>query len=443
MGVVYAAHHTFMDQRVALKLLLPEVLDGNDAVTRFMTEARHAAKIPGENVCRILDVGLLESGFPYMAMEYLQGWSLDTILAQRRTVQPVEAARWVLEALVAVAHAHARGIVHRDLKPSNLFLATADDGRSIVKVLDFGISKSSDSAAHNITSTRGMLGSPAYVAPEHLRNPKGLDPRADLWSLGVVLYELVSGAAPFDASSLGELFVAILEGEPEPLQRRRPDAPPGFCAVVHRCLTKRLDVRFQNAAELAAALAPFAGPEGPALADRVVKALVTNAGPRMTGSAEVSGSFQLPLAAPAPDPSVPTPPPIAGTTGGSPWAQSTDTSRKGRSVAVLAAIAATACAAFIVVVVALAVRRKPETVAPASSGVPVTVAAMPSSPPASDTQPIAPLASTVADPAPPPPQASSPPTNGAKLPAAAPFASTRRAPARPGKPSGGLSTSRD
>jgi serine/threonine-protein kinase len=449
MGVVYAAHHTFMDQRVALKLLLPEALTGTESITRFINEARHAAKIPGDNVCRILDVGLLESGLPYIAMEYLDGKSLEAIATERGTVDASDAARWTLEALVAVAHAHARGIIHRDLKPSNLFLAALEDGSRVVKVLDFGISKSTDSAQPNLTSTRGMVGSPAYIAPEQLRNAKQTDRRADIWSLGVVLYELVAGAAPFDGESIGELFSAILEREPVALATRAPALPAAFCEVVHRCLAKNRDVRFQDVAELAAALAPFAGPDGASLANRVRKALESR-GPRPSGQTLPDSTGPVPASAVpssvAASPGISTggapalAPPIAATTG-TPWSQSTST-RSTRNVAPLAAASVLAVAIVVGLLVAFSGGHKQTPAAAAGSGNGPPPAAV--APPAAveGRAGPAPAVSLVATE---PVLTVAVPTTTAPASAAAP----RRAPpagARPGgavKPASGLSTSRD
>jgi serine/threonine-protein kinase len=451
MGVVYGAHHTFMDQRVALKLLLPEALTGPESVTRFINEARHAAKIPGDNVCRILDVGLLEDGLPYIAMEYLEGKSLEAVAAERRTVDAVDAARWTLEVLVAVGHAHARGIVHRDLKPSNLFLATREDGSQVVKVLDFGISKSTDPAQPNLTSTRGMIGSPAYMAPEQLRNAKQADHRADIWSIGIVLYELVAGATPFEVETIGELFSAILERDPSPLATRAPAAPAAFCEVVHRCLVKNRDARFQDVAELAAALAPFAGPDGQSLADRVRKA-VGSRGARGSGQTLPDSTGPVPASAVpssaaasagastggarAPEP------PTAATTG-TPWSQSTSTGSS-RRVAPLAAVSLLAVAVVVGIVVAFSGGHKQAPAAAASSGngpPPATTV----TPPASvevRTGAVPAVSLVAAEPAPPVPA----PTASATVSPASPRRAPPPAGARPAgaaKPSSGLSTSRD
>jgi serine/threonine-protein kinase len=464
MGVVYAAHHTFMDQRVALKLLSSQALTSPDAAQRFLNEARNAAKIPGENVCRILDVGLLETGMPYIAMEYLEGRSLEAIAAERRFVDPKEVSRWVLEALQAVAHAHARGIIHRDLKPSNLLLAHREDGSTVVKVLDFGISKSLNTNQQALTTTRGFLGSPAYMAPEHIRSPRSVDARADIWSMGVVLYELTSGTPPYDGAELGELLAAILEREPAPLGSRRAELPPDFCDVVHRCLARNRDWRFQSVAELAAALAPYAGEEGAFLAERVRKALAT-AGDAKVRSSLADGSGSLPAvakgtgsgvhSAPAPHvssdarreaPAALAEPaaaaPIVATTGTALTQSAAQRIGKRRSVAWLAGVAGLLCGVAIAMTVAISARhRLAPPVAPASS-------VAPAPPPPAVPASVAPL---------PEEQPPAPAESAAPLPPLAPVASASHAPSvarpttpaprhppqRPGGKPTGLSTSRD
>ncbi len=260
MGVVYAAHHELLHQRVAIKLLLADASADDGTVTRFLNEARAAAKIPSEHVVRVLDVGLLEEGRPFLVMEYLEGHDLARVLRDRGRLTPREAVDYVLEAIEAVSQAHALGIVHRDLKPSNLFLTELADGTRAIKVLDFGIAKAfGDAAGANAAvTTQGLLGSPGYMAPEYVRSAKAFEPRSDMWALGVVLYELLSGTLPFRGDNVGEILVAILEKKPAPLAVIAPDLPPGLGSVVERCLRRKPQDRFADLAELAEALAPFA-----------------------------------------------------------------------------------------------------------------------------------------------------------------------------------------
>src|SRR4051812_27787936 len=188
MGVVLAAHHLHLDQRVAIKLLLPELVRDHEVVTRFLREGRAAAKIKSEHVVRVLDVATLESGEPYMIMEYLEGEDLGALLERTGRLPISRAVDVVLEACEALALAHASRIVHRDLKPSNLFLAKSGDEPECVKVLDFGISKlmtelgAGSQDGGGVTKSRSILGSPFYMSPEQLRASRDVDARADIWA---------------------------------------------------------------------------------------------------------------------------------------------------------------------------------------------------------------------------------------------------------------------
>ena len=185
MGAVFAAEHMLLNQRVAVKLLLGELVTSGEAQARFMNEARAAARIHGEHVARVLDIGQLPTGAPYMVLEYLEGADLAQIRQRRGTLTVPEVADYMLQALDALAQAHAAGIVHRDLKPANLFLAKRHDGTNVVKVLDFGISKNLTpfgSSPQGMTNTRAILGSPEYMSPEQLRTPRSVDARTDIWS---------------------------------------------------------------------------------------------------------------------------------------------------------------------------------------------------------------------------------------------------------------------
>jgi serine/threonine-protein kinase len=260
MGAVFAARHELLQKQVAIKLIAEEHAGTPEAVTRFFNEARAAAGIEGEHVARVLDVGQLENGPPFMAIELLDGADLARVLEERGPLPVHEVIDWVLQALEALAEAHSLGIVHRDLKPANLFLTRRRDGTTLVKVLDFGISKQPpvSSGSPSITATASLLGSPMYMAPEQLRSAKTVDARADIWAIGVVLYELLSGRLPFQAENVAELFVAVLERTPPALRTLRPDVPSGFEDVVARCLARDVGERFQNVVDLAEGLEPFA-----------------------------------------------------------------------------------------------------------------------------------------------------------------------------------------
>jgi eukaryotic-like serine/threonine-protein kinase len=265
MGVVMLATHLELDQPVALKFLLPQALEHPEVVERFAREARAAAKIRGANAVKVLDVGRTDDGTPFMVMEYLEGRDLSSVLAIQGRLEAPRAVDLVLEACEGLAEAHAAGIVHRDLKPSNLFLASTPDGGTVVKVLDFGISKLAEQK--DLTRTNAMMGTAYYMSPEQLTTPKLVDARSDIWSLGVVLYVLLSGSQPFDADTLPEVIALILKNEPAPLGVIVEALPIGLGAVVHRCFASRPEARFRDLAEMAEALAPF-GSEGAAKSAR-------------------------------------------------------------------------------------------------------------------------------------------------------------------------------
>ncbi len=280
MGVVVAATHMQLDQRVALKFLLPDALDNGEVVERFSREARAAVKIQSEHVARVIDVGQLDNGLPYMVMEYLQGSDLSATLRAQDRLPIEDAVEYVLQACEAIAQAHALGIVHRDLKPANLFLTTRPDGTMSIKVLDFGISKltvpgASSGPEMSLTRTSAIMGSPTYMSPEQLKASRDVDARADIWALGVVLFELLTGSTPFEAETMPMLCAAILTDPPATVRAFRPEVPADLEKVILRCLEKRPDVRFANVAELAAALAVHAPKRARLSAERCARILKT------------------------------------------------------------------------------------------------------------------------------------------------------------------------
>ncbi len=198
MGMVVAATHLELHQKVALKFMLPAALASEEATDRFLREARAAVQLRGEHVCRVLDVGRLDGGAPYIVMEYLAGHDLETTIKDYGPLATADAVDYMLQAIEGVAEAHANQIVHRDLKPANLFVTTDNDGTPLVKVLDFGISKSGLGGVQ--TKTGDIMGSPAYMAPEQMASSKDVDPRADQWALGVILYQTLCNKVPFQAT---------------------------------------------------------------------------------------------------------------------------------------------------------------------------------------------------------------------------------------------------
>lgn len=261
MGVVYAAEHLVLKQEVAVKVLLPTAAVSEAMVERFAREARAAAKIDSEHVARVLDAGSLPNGGPFLVMEYLDGCDLEELLKLQKSLPVADVATYLVQALEGLAHAHAANIIHRDLKPANLFLACRPDGSNVIKLLDFGISKAAKSDPDDKRLTgHHVLGSPVYMSPEQLRNAGKLDARADLWSIGVVAYELLAGLPPFDGEGVGEIFANILEREPLPLHRRSSAIPEAFSDVIMKCLRREPEERWQSAGELARALLPFTDP---------------------------------------------------------------------------------------------------------------------------------------------------------------------------------------
>ena len=293
MGVVVAAMHEQLRQRVAIKMLLAEAKASPNAVTRLLREARAAAAIKGEHVARVLDVGELEGGSPYIVMEHLEGRDLAAVLAALpapRRLPPEEAVGYVLQACEAIAEAHAAGIIHRDLKPSNLFLTRQPDGAPLVKVLDFGISKALLAAAGEatLTTTSSFVGSPIYAPPEQLVASHEVDARADIWALGTILYEMMAGRPPYVGDSVMHVASRIFHEAPTPLSELRPELPARLVAAVMRCLQKKPEARFQDVRELAQALSPFA-PAASVSAERVARIVLGGSTP-VPGSSPLGGA---------------------------------------------------------------------------------------------------------------------------------------------------------
>ena len=257
MGIVARAHHLDLDQPVAIKLLLPGARDDDAMVQRFRREARAMVQLKGEHVAKVFDVGTLENGAPFMVMEYLEGQDLGDWLREQKRLEPGFAVDLVLQACEALAEAHAAGIVHRDIKPANFFLTRGPDGTPLLKVLDFGIAKAPHAVNEDFTSSQALMGTPTYMSPEQMHSSKKVDPRTDIWALGVVLYELVSGRRPFRADSYAGLCLAVTTAPMRPLHDI--DMADGLEAIIVRCLQKQPCRRFGDVAELAAALVPYAG----------------------------------------------------------------------------------------------------------------------------------------------------------------------------------------
>lgn len=273
MGVVVAATHAHLGQRVAIKFLLKEAMESEGVAARFLREGRTMVQLTSEHVARVTDVGTHDNGAPYLVMEYLEGRDLGDVVQARGPLPAPEVVDYLLQACEAVAEAHALRVVHRDLKPGNLFLTRRPDGSPLVKVLDFGISKAHEPASNKLTQTAAVMGSPAYMSPEQVRSTTNVDHRSDVWSLGVIAYELLTGKLPFEAPTMSGMFAAIVASPMVPIAQRRPDLHPDLARAVEKALVKEVEGRFQSVAELAGALAPF-GTDGARISAQRVQRLL-------------------------------------------------------------------------------------------------------------------------------------------------------------------------
>jgi eukaryotic-like serine/threonine-protein kinase len=272
MGVVVAATHVELEEPRALKFMLRKYSDDAEAAARFVREAKAAARLKSEHVGAIYDIGRLASGQPYMVMEYLAGDDLRAILEREGQLPIEQAVDYTLQALCGLAEAHTAGIVHRDLKPANLFVTQGTDGLPRVKIVDFGISKLTGATAQPIaakTQTAALLGSPHYMSPEQLACARLVDARTDIWSVGIMLYEMLTGKLPFDGPSVTAVTVVVVQKDPPKPSGLRPEIAPALEAAVLRCLAKDPDDRFPDVAALAEALAPFGSDAGRSLVEHV------------------------------------------------------------------------------------------------------------------------------------------------------------------------------
>jgi serine/threonine-protein kinase len=292
MGIVVAATNLQLGQLVALKFMLRAALQYGDNVARFEREARAAVRLRSDHVAKVTDVGRLDDGAPYMVMEYLEGQDMDRLLRTQGPLPIPTAVDYLLQAAEAIAEAHGLGIVHRDLKPKNLFVTQRLNGDALVKVLDFGVSKVVGGDDLSLTATTQVLGSPSYMSPEQLRASRDVDQRTDIWALGAILYELLTGSVPFPASTLTQLTAMVISEPPRPIEQLRQDLPDALRAIINKCLEKKADDRFQSVADLAAALAAHAPASSIALATQ-----------RMGGPFGASSSSRL-SALPAERPSI-------------------------------------------------------------------------------------------------------------------------------------------
>jgi eukaryotic-like serine/threonine-protein kinase len=261
-GDVYEANHLALGSKVAVKVLRPGVPEtAHIRRKRFVREARVAARIQSDHVVRIFDIVAPDTGLIYIVMELLNGETLADRIKRTGAMAPSEAVDYILQAAKPLAQMHDAGILHRDVKPSNVFLARDAEGNERIKLLDFGVAafqQPLERGDSSITLTDAIVGTPRYMAPEQVRASKDVDSRADVWALGVTLYELLAGSPPFDGQTVLAVLNQIEQQEPRLLSERRPAVSTGLAGVVHRCLAKDPARRPVDARALAEALAPYA-----------------------------------------------------------------------------------------------------------------------------------------------------------------------------------------
>jgi len=257
MGRVVRASHMYLQTPVAIKLLLPQMAEIPSTVARFLREAQATVKLRSEHIARVIDVGMLGDGTPVIVMEFLDGFDLNQILRHHgpQLVQPV--VDLMLQACEGLAEAHSINIIHRDIKPSNFFITRRPDGSNLLKILDFGIS-SAGGFESELTGTQTVVGTPTYMAPEQMRTARSTDSRSDIWSMGVVMYQMLAGRPPFEAESYAELVLKVNGDPPTPLHINHIQLPAGLEQIVMRCLEKDPRNRFQTVGELARMIAPYA-----------------------------------------------------------------------------------------------------------------------------------------------------------------------------------------
>ncbi len=256
MGSVWKAHHELVAKDVAIKLMHPEFASNPNILDRFRKEAQAAGRIGSVHICDIMDFGKSVLG-PYIVMEMMVGQPLDGLITSSGQVDPGLAVLVMRQALEGLAAAHDAGIVHRDLKPDNIFLNEPEPGRLLVKLVDFGISKFTEAAGSGKTGVGVLMGTPEYMSPEQAEGAANVDARTDIWAMGAILYQSLSGQQPFSGATMAQTLVALSTREPTPLKSMVPTLPDELVAIVERCLKKNPDERFQTARELSAALAPF------------------------------------------------------------------------------------------------------------------------------------------------------------------------------------------
>ncbi len=284
MGAVWVADHLALRTQVVVKFIASGLKDSKEATERFSREAAAAAQVKSPHVVQTFDHGFTADGRPYIVMELLEGRDLGAFLDAEGRCSPQLVVEIIAQLARALDRAHERGIIHRDIKPGNIFLCDGGRGEVFVKLLDFGIAKGVDAPlVDSGTKTGAMIGSPFYMSPEQILGSKSIDHRSDLWSVGVVAYEALTGAKPFDAETMGGLAIKI-HSEPLPLvSAKLPDVPPAVDAWFQRACARPVPDRFDSAKEMAEALAAALGGEMPRSVDYPRVSTGSNPGPRVGG----------------------------------------------------------------------------------------------------------------------------------------------------------------
>jgi eukaryotic-like serine/threonine-protein kinase len=297
MGEVVRASHLYLDQTVAIKTMLPEHAKNHATVARFLREAQANVRLRSEHIVRVLDVGTLPGGPPFFVMEYLEGNDLNQILAHHGPQPANVVCDLMQQACVGLAEAHSMGIVHRDIKPSNFFVTQRPDGSMLLKILDFGISKE-DVPVEALTSTQTVMGTPIYMAPEQMKSGRRADARSDIWSMGVVMYQLIQGDLPFSGETYADLVLKVGTEDPAPMT---VEVPGPLKDIILRCMARDPADRHQTVAKLAVLLAPFSSDPANAaqIATRTARTFVQGSirGPRQT-STPLAPALLTPLPTP-------------------------------------------------------------------------------------------------------------------------------------------------
>lgn len=358
MGSVWLAEHLSLRTRVVVKFMSGVLASSDDAKARFAREASAAAQVKSPHVVQMLDHGVAAGGAPYIVMEYLEGKDLSHHLAERRILPPEEVATIITQVGKALSRAHAAGILHRDIKPENIFLCDQPDGEIFAKLLDFGIAKALDDAVDNTTRTGSVVGTPSYMSPEQIVGAKSIDLRSDLWSLGVVAFDALTGQKPFRGETIGALAVEIHGALPMP-SAINPSLPPALDGWFAKACAREPAARFASAKELAATLtAVVTGAPARAIMPSLVEASAHDVGVARTRSSTDAGT------------SVRVPPPA-----------------RSRVIA-LAAIGVTVAVVAFVVVVAIAGRIRPSTAASVTSAMSASPSVMAAPVPPPSTLPV-------------------------------------------------------